>query len=503
MADNPEVVELLRKVGETPGYRLEEQPSGKWRVIRREIEAPDGTQYPAASKDVSLAHKLRTWENCKHSITERTGWTSQLHADMEDIQRKARILQQPKEETHEAIQARLLEAVGWEPKPEEEPEDTADVVKRHGKGGTVTGSRQAKFKQVKASSGDTEWSQPVPADQQKYPPIRCEIIGPDRAAWLLERMPAAPYQRMLSETYIKELAEIYGTPGAYVPNPADPLCFDTEERNANGHHRLWAIIISGTSQYFWVAYNVDPRAYEVMDKGRKRTTRDAMWSLGYREDPALLGHVLRDLYLWFKVPDQEEWSAAEHRNVPDIMRRQLLEEHPGILASIRLGKLMPFTRKKHSDKKGYALSRRAAVFVHYLIARACGGDPVPVTAWYRALEMLECAPGTPGHTLQRYYAFQPAAPRPRERLSNARKKELDMRNLLSAWNHTAEGKGMVKMSYPGANFKIHPPQRLTEHHTAPLWMPSQAADWKKQANEAMDQHHLATASIHLEDEGGE
>jgi len=498
MAENPEVTEVLRKVGETPGYRIEEiDKSGKWRVIRLPLAAPDGTEITRASKDLSLKHKGRTWENARHDLTNRTGWSEQLHADLLETTRAARKLGQSEDEIRASVESLLLKAFGWE--PELTPDDDSDsgtVVKRHARKTTAAGSRKNKHTAILTGSSTEDWSTPILADQKKYAPIRAEMIGPDRAAWMLDRMPPAPYQRDLAEKTILQLAEVMKTPGAWIANPADVLCFDTDEKNANGHHRLWAVIMSGTSQVFYVAYNVDPKAYEVMDKGRRRTTRDAMVSLGYREDASLLGDVLSDLYRWFHVPDQSQWQSPEHRTVSDVVRRRVLEEHPGVLASIRLGKLPALTRRKRADKDGFALNRRAAVLAHYLISHAVG-DVVPVSAWYYAMDSMECMPGTPGNTLSRYYLVHPVTIRPREKLSNIRKKDLDVRNLISAWNNTCHGKAMAKVSHSGKDFIIPQPDKPADRHTLPVPTPEQADSWREEAQKAIKKHHLADAALKL------
>lgn len=59
--------------------------------------------------------------------------------------------------------------------------------------------------------------------------------------------------------------------GEWQYNPADAICFNTNDVLINGQHRMWAIVESQTSQWFAVATDVEDLAQDVMDQGYRRT----------------------------------------------------------------------------------------------------------------------------------------------------------------------------------------------------------------------------------------
>jgi hypothetical protein len=58
-------------------------------------------------------------------------------------------------------------------------------------------------------------------------------------------------------------------------NP-DPVVFDTNERLANGQHRLWAILESGHSARLLVLRGADPQLRHVLDTGASRSASDLL-----------------------------------------------------------------------------------------------------------------------------------------------------------------------------------------------------------------------------------
>lgn len=60
------------------------------------------------------------------------------------------------------------------------------------------------------------------------------------------------------------------------PPNNDAICFDTEGKLINGHHRLQACIKAGTPFRSFVHYNIDPAAFITMDVSASRSMGDVL-----------------------------------------------------------------------------------------------------------------------------------------------------------------------------------------------------------------------------------
>lgn len=431
MSKNAHALKFIRAVGQTPGYGMDPQERGRYKLTR--FAVPEHG-VPEATITVSANAADRQHQNDLTRAKNKLGWTYALYEELERIARDCRIA----EEDAEGPQRRfLLQSWGINPDaPAEEPQDAPRAPrKRHGKGGTPTGSAKA----------------PAPAAQPATPSIteeapvelltgvgrmQAELITPMRALDLLTRM--APYQRKLDTKKVRDYAEAMRR-GEWKLNPADPLCIDTNNQTANGQHRLHACVEAEVAFQCWVAYDTPPDTYDVMDRGKKRTTADMLYGAG-EANTSRLASLATFAHLWFNY-EQSQWAAAP--KVTEAQVFAMVEAHPKLRDSV-----------KHGVMAKLSISTQASMLAHYLIARKMG-DHALVTAWYKRIQFMDLNRGEPGHTLGLYYMN--SATRRRKPLTGRAKRDLDMYLILQAWNNTCLGKEVRTISYDPDSFTIPTP----------------------------------------------
>lgn len=105
---------------------------------------------------------------------------------------------------------------------------------------------------------------------------------------------------------------------------AQPVRFDVDGVLRDGQHRLLAVIESGRTIEFLVAYDLDPETYFVMDSGRARSIRD---NVGPRGVPNA-GHVVAVSGLVLR------WRAGKlnrHEFSPTVLEiEEFIEKTPEI-----------------------------------------------------------------------------------------------------------------------------------------------------------------------------
>jgi len=429
MSRNAQAIKIIRAVGSTPGYAMEPQERGRYKLVRLADEKHD---VPEVSITVSANAADRQHLNDLTRLKNKLGWTQDLFDEIEELTRSHRIADtDPADDLTKA----LLTAWGIDPDaPKPEPEDHQPQRKRHGKGGSVAGSVKAHFSAAQPAAPSTEAAVQLLANVGR---MQAELITPERALDLLDDV--APYQRRLDKKKVRDYAAAMRR-GEWRLNPADPLCIDTNGQTANGMHRLNACVEAEVAFQCWVAYDTAPDTYTIMDRGKKRSTADDLHSAG-EVNTTFLASAARFAYLWFNV-DQENWRTTP--TITDAQVYAILESHPGLRESVKHGRL---TKLK--------MSPQATMVAHYLISRKMGGDGALVSAWYKAMQTMDLRRGEPGHTLGLFY--RDSATARRKPLKSRPRRDLDMYLLMQAWNNTCLGKTVKSISYDATSFTIADP----------------------------------------------
>lgn len=452
---NKDMLTIIKAIGDTPGFRLADAKSGNFKAVRLPLEH-EGHIVGEASQHLSVRSKATSLLNVVRKLETDLGWTQQLHDDLKEIVRQHRI-----EETDptDAVTHRLLDAFrpGWDapPAPEETRAERLERV-RHDRMKTTGGSAKGK---VQASQGATSAPPQVIAEAGE---IRAEHISPERALDLL--VTVADYQRKLKPGKVKEFMRKMANE-EWKLLASDPICIDVNGKLCNGQHRLEAVYQLEKGQDFYVAYNVDPDTYDVMDRGTRRTNADMLHGLArmtgnIRKDVSdtALAALLRMLYLWENNP-QEEWGT-EHRNVQEHQILAALGSHPQAVESVANGRLSKLN-----------IRPSASMFGHYLIAHRHGFDEDAVkvlNAWYEELRTpRRIRPDDPAFALREWFlGGDMARLANRKTLGKFDEQLLQTYLILRAWDNTCAGEPMRRMSWkPG--FQIGLAARITDKISFP------------------------------------
>lgn len=443
MSRNAHSLKLIRSLGMTPGFAMEPQEKGRYKLLRLAIDKYDVKE---ASVTVSANAADRQHQNDISRIRSKLGWTMELFERMGEIARQHRIADtDPADDQLKA----LLVALDIDPSAPDTAPDDRPQQKRHGKGGSATGSARVAAGTAQPAA---QPEQPLEAPVQLLEDVgrmQAEVISPERALDLLTRL--APYQRKPDDKKVRDYAGAI-TRGEWKLNPADPLCIDTNNMTCNGAHRLHACVEAEIPIQCWVAYDVAPGTYDVMDRGKKRSTADMLYGAG-EVNTSRLATLGTFAHLWFNY-DQDQWAAAPKVSEAQVLA--ILEAHPGMRVSAKSGHLTKLST-----------STSAAMLAHYLITRKMGGDDRLVTAWYKAIQTMDLNRGDPGHTLGLHYLG--TANRRRIPLQGRTRRDLDMYLIMQAWNNTCLGKEVRRVSYDAQSFVI--PEPLTPREGTHIFPP--------------------------------
>jgi hypothetical protein len=430
---NAQALTLIRSVGSTPGYAMEPQERGRYKLIRLAVDRYDVKE---ASVTVSANSADRQHENDVARVKRKLGWTPELFETTEDIARRHRIAET---DPAEDILKALLTA--WDIDPEAAQGAPArnghqPARKRHGKGGTVTGSARVAAGEAQPGEAPVVVEAPVQV-LDNVGRMQPEMISPERALDLLTRL--APHLGEPDPQKVEEYAAVMRRPGAWALDPAHPVCIDTDGHTAKGLHRLHACVEAEVPFPAWVAYDTPPGAPSAIGAPvplpqaapAPAVAAPAPAPRAAEANPRDLTSAARFAYLWFNVP-QDEWKGA-----PEITGAQvqaIIEAHPQLRGSVKDGRLAKLK-----------ISRQATALAHYLISQTMDGDARPATAWFRAIQAMDLDRGDPGHTLALYYLQGTSE---RMAVLNPRpKRDLDMYLLLTAWNDTCLGKEVRSISW--------------------------------------------------------
>lgn len=441
--NNKEMVELIKAIGDTPGFRLTGANSGNFKVVRMTLEH-EGHTVDEATKVLSIRSKNSSFKDTVADLEKKLGWTMDLHADLAEIVRAARVAES---DPTQAVTERLLTAFlpGWdaepEPQVEETPEERRERVRHdrmltHGTGGSA--------KTVKGGQAQRGASTAPPQVIQGAGQIRPEHISPERALDLLVTI--ADYQRKLKQRKVADFMRMMQN-GEWKLLASDPICVDVNGKLCNGQHRLEAVYQLEKGQDFYVAYDVDPDTYDVMDRGTRRSTADMLYGQARRDGTARtdvaaapLAALLKVLYLWENIP-QDGW-ASEQRNVHEHQVMNAHEAHPYAGDSVAHGRLSKLK-----------IRPTASMFAHYMISHRHDFDPQAVkilNAWYDELRTPRIIrPGDPAFALREWFlggemdkvAHRKSLP------TKFHEQMLQTYLILRAWDNTTIGKPMMRLSW--------------------------------------------------------
>lgn len=452
---NKEVIEVIKAIGDTPGFRLADAKSGNFKAVRNAMTV-DTWHVEEATKSISIRAKDVSFENLMADLRNKLGWTWDLHNDLRDIAAEHR-----KAETDPtaAITERLLDA--FLPDRNAAPEVPADETDeqrrervRHARMASLTGSAKNRAGQTTPGGGMSAPIQLV----KNAGEIRAEHISPMRALDLLCTI--ADYQRKLKPEKVRDFMRKMEN-GEWVLLASDPICIDWNGKLCNGQHRLEAVYQLEKGQEFYVAHDVDPATYDKMDRGTRRTTADMLYGKARAEgtlrkdvSSTALAAVLRVVHLWENVP-QDEWNY-EQRNVQETQIQAALAAHPNVADSVANGALRKLKIKP-----------TASMFAHYMIAHRHDFDPEAVALlndWYEEMRKpRRIRPGDPAFALREWFLggeMDKVANR-KTLPSKFHEQMLQAYLILRAWDNTCQGKSMLRLSWK-PDFRIGTAARITD-----------------------------------------
>lgn len=114
--------------------------------------------------------------------------------------------------------------------------------------------------------------------------------------------------RAISNSKVKEYADSMKA-GKWVLN-GEGVLFDSNSKLIDGQHRLSAIILSAITLPLLIIRGIDdPKAFETIDRGKKRTVSDIVGMEGIKRS-ALTAAVAKRLVAWNKCVDKSSFTLG-------------------------------------------------------------------------------------------------------------------------------------------------------------------------------------------------
>ena len=109
--NNTEMLNLIKAIGSTPGFRLADAASGNFKAVRMALTYGEHV-VDEAHKHLSIRSKGKSFLDTVNDLERKLGWTQQLHDDLEEIARTHRL---SGDDPTTAITERLLDSFipGW------------------------------------------------------------------------------------------------------------------------------------------------------------------------------------------------------------------------------------------------------------------------------------------------------------------------------------------------------------------------------------------------------
>ena len=208
---------------------------------------------------------------------------------------------------------------------------------------------------VKTATLPTPEPLALPVDPEEVVRQERVLVDPEQAQkWLATNTHNRPIVTRVVQRYSQDMLA-----GEWRYNPMEPLGFRKDGTCCQGQHRLAALVMSNTSQWFDILYNVPEHLFSVIDTGRTRSGSDTLAMVG-----ELNRFVLASALRWLRLDEHARSRVARgveyrmHRNIhvsnQEIL--QMLDKHPKIRDSVRWAQCI----KPHTLIPG-----ALAVWVHY------------------------------------------------------------------------------------------------------------------------------------------
>jgi hypothetical protein len=263
-----------------------------------------------------------------------------------------------------------------------------------------------------------------------------EVVTPEMALEYLTRNKAEKEregdyrQRPVSKRLVRKFAESIRREEWVFSHQG--IALDREGRLFDGQHRLEAVLEAMAPIPLAVWRGIDPANFTVVDIGKTRTVGDMLHISGEGYS-ALLGAMLRVIYLWESGIDQERWPETI---VSPAQIMEMLERHPEIRESAPMA----------NSARKLGMTPTAAAVGHYLIRKAW--PEAPVEEFYRKLAIgAGLEPGSPTLALRNYLLGQKSRRTALRAEHRSTKGVFHLHLLIRVWNAECEGRLMRRLSW--------------------------------------------------------
>lgn len=182
----------------------------------------------------------------------------------------------------------------------------------------------------------------------------------------------------LARSYGKSMAD------GYWEINGETLVFGDNGKLLDGQHRLMGCILFNVPFSTWAVFGVDHRAFDTIDRGKKRSTADDL-SIEGEKNVNVLASTLA--LIWLEETGQLRSIGL---TPPSIVARDVLRRHPEVRDSVS---------GIHGLKKKHILHPRIAAFCHYRFHQI---SPEKAEKFFAGLETgINLGPGSPILALRR------------------------------------------------------------------------------------------------------
>lgn len=192
--------------------------------------------------------------------------------------------------------------------------------------------------------------------------MRLVLITPELAADLLNRNKR---NRPLNAITVARYAQD-ATAGLF-RSTAQAIVIDWNGDLLDGQHRLWAIVESGVAVELYIATGEDPDTFPAYDRGRRRTSGDALALLGY-SDGNTLGAAASRLHRHECGVTWSTTAVERYVNIEEVI--EAVEKYPGLVDSVKAARRLI---AKETGRVPLAPPSLTA-FLHYILAKKDADD---------------------------------------------------------------------------------------------------------------------------------